>query len=110
MLARRLPGESLTRAWLRASASTRERLAAAFADLLREIHAERFPACGGFEAGELRPALSWQHYFAVRFERRLRIVRSCARADQALLRAIERRWQRHAPALRASSESNDPRL
>src|SRR5205814_597461 len=34
MLARRLPGESLTRAWLRASPPVRERLASAFADLL----------------------------------------------------------------------------
>src|SRR5262249_10210598 len=51
------------------------RLMAACAGPRRTFHEERFPACGGFEAGELRPARSWQSCFAARFERRLGLVR-----------------------------------
>jgi aminoglycoside phosphotransferase (APT) family kinase protein len=105
MLARRLPGASLTRAWLGSSPGQRERLAAAFADLLREIHAERFPAAGGFVEGELQPAVSWQNYFAVRFERRLGIVRQFQGADRGLLAAIEAHWRRLADSLAAGGEA-----
>jgi aminoglycoside phosphotransferase (APT) family kinase protein len=99
MLARRLPGESLTSAWLHASPASRERLAIAFAELLRRLHAERFPACGRFEAGELEAFPSWQNYFAVRFERRLGLVGAFPNADRDLLRAIESRWRRGAACL-----------
>src|SRR5262249_27847529 len=66
------------------------------------LHAQRFPACGGFEAGELRPSPSWQNHLAERFERRLRIVGAFPNADRALLRAIEERWRRDAAALQAA--------
>jgi aminoglycoside phosphotransferase (APT) family kinase protein len=106
MLARLLPGESLTRAWLRAAPIEQERLMAAFAGLLRQLHEERFPACGGFEAGELQPCHSWQSYFAARFERRLGVLRQYPNADRDLLAAIERCWRRYASNLAA----DDPRL
>jgi aminoglycoside phosphotransferase (APT) family kinase protein len=107
MLARRLPGVSLTRAWLRVAPAQRERLIDAFAGAMRELHAERFPAPGSFAAGELQPAASWQNYFAARFERRLAIVRRFASADRGLLAAIDARWRQSGSALNPPGEPPD---
>ncbi len=99
VLARRLPGESLPRAWLRARPPQRERWMAALAELLRALHAERFSACGGFESGDFRPAASWEAYFDERFRRRLAILRALPSSDRGLLDVIEHRWRSTAASL-----------
>jgi aminoglycoside phosphotransferase (APT) family kinase protein len=110
MLTRRLPGESLARAWVRAAPPEREQLARAFADLLRQVHAARYPSVGGFEAGELRPARSWQQYLAARFDRRLGILRRFPNADRELLQAIERFRRSATGALEPDGGAEDARL
>lgn len=99
ILLRRLPGEPLTRLW--ASAGDRQRgwLLAQVAEAMRALHAERFPACGGFRAGELFPAASWAEYLDERFERRLRRLHAFPHADRALLAAIDAFRRRHRGAL-----------
>jgi aminoglycoside phosphotransferase (APT) family kinase protein len=109
LLARRLPGESLTRAWLAAPAARQERLVSRFSELLRAIHAEHLPRCGGFTSGELQPAPTWLQYFADRFERRLERVGRFPNADRGLLQAIDGHWRRTASALDENAGS-DPRL
>lgn len=99
ILLRRLPGETLARLWERAGDRQRAWYAAQVAEILKTLHAERFPACGGFRSGELVPAPSWQAYFEARYERRLRRLRAFPDADRALLDAIEGYWRRRRGVL-----------
>jgi aminoglycoside phosphotransferase (APT) family kinase protein len=98
-VARKLPGESLARAWLAAGDRQRRWLLAQLGEAMRALHEERFPACGGFVAGELAPKPSWDAYFQERFERRLARVQAFPQADRTLMDAIEGYWRRHRGAL-----------
>jgi aminoglycoside phosphotransferase (APT) family kinase protein len=97
-VARKLPGESLARAWLASGDRQRRWLITQLGEAMRALHEERFPACGGFSAGELVPKASWDAYFQERFERRLGRARSFPQADRALLEAIEGYWRCHRGA------------
>jgi len=99
ILLRRLPGESLLRLWLAAAERQRGWLLAQVAETLRALHAERFPACGGFQAGELLSAPSWEAYLAERFDRRLGRLHAFPHADRDLLAAIDAFRHRHRGAL-----------
>jgi aminoglycoside phosphotransferase (APT) family kinase protein len=96
---RRLPGESLARLWLGAGERQRGWLLSQVAETMRALHDERFPACGGFRAGELQPAFSWAAYLDERFERRLQRLHTFPNADRVLLGAIDAFRRRHRGAL-----------
>jgi aminoglycoside phosphotransferase (APT) family kinase protein len=106
LICRRLPGESLGRAWVSAGARQRAWLLAQLVELLRALHAETFPACGDLPGGELQPAASWCDYLQARLRRRLERIRALPGAPGGLLDAIEAFARRAAPALAAAA----PRL
>lgn len=95
----RLPGDNLVRVWLTASERERRWLVLQLAEVMRALHEEAFPACGGFEAGALVPASSWRAYLSHRFQRRLLRVKMLPNADRDLMRALDACWRRHEPAL-----------
>jgi aminoglycoside phosphotransferase (APT) family kinase protein len=103
MICRWAPGEPLARVWLAAEPRRREWLLRQLGELLRALHAVRFPACGELTGGELCPAAGWRDYLEARLRRRLGIVRALPGAPLGLLDAVEAFARRAAPALESGA-------